>query len=159
MTDVPAGPAHPADDLRAAFGRYASTTGWRWKASIRPLIPEDPHMAADAAPVVRIDLCAADASALTGLLLVAADPDEGPGPRGPIGSWMGTADVARRLSVAPSTIRGWISRGEPRGNPFPKPGTSYGNRSYWQKRTIDRWKAREERRNDKKRRTSRSRPQ
>jgi hypothetical protein len=133
----------PAEELRAAFGQYATATGWPWKVSIRPLSPSGKSAAADP-PVVRVDLNRDDARALADLLQDAAEP-EGRGPRGPIGSWIGTADAAKILDVAPSTIRGWVTRGVPKTNPFPPPDLVYRGRSYWQKKTIDKWRARRRR--------------
>ena len=134
-------PAALADDLRTAFGRYASATGWRWRVRIRALPPQDPDALNAAPAVVRIDLSREDARVLADLLLDAADPGERPGPRGPIETWIGTSEAARRLGVEAGTIRGWVSRHGPKTHPFPPPEVRYGGRSYWQKKTIDKWKA------------------
>src|SRR5450759_4540751 len=66
----PAGrlPAAPADELRAAFGQYASATGWRWTIRIRALPAREADALTGAAAVARIDLTSADARVLTGLL-------------------------------------------------------------------------------------------
>ena len=159
MTSSPAGRSlpTPADELRTAFGQYASATGWRWKVRIRALPPPEPDVPdakpappdakpASAAPAaaVRIDLSREDARVLADLLLDAADPER-PGPRGPIETWIGTSEAARRLGVEPSTIRGWVARHGPMGHPFPAPEVRYGGRSYWQKKTIDKWKAEQRR--------------
>jgi hypothetical protein len=153
-------PPTPADELRAAFGMYASAVGWRWKVRIRAL-----HVSEVAAPgsgpdpaVVRIDLSRADARVLTELLRAAADPAGELGPRGPIGSWIGTGEAARRIGMEASTIRGWITRHGPKGHPFPAPEVRYGGRNYWQKTAIDRWTA-EQRRLDRQHRAASSRPQ
>jgi hypothetical protein len=102
--------------------------------------------------VVRIDLSRDDAGALAGLILDAAAP-EGRGPRGPIGEWMGTADAAELVGVAPSTIRGWVTRDLPKTNPFPEADLLYRGRSYWQKKTIDQWRARQRRLEHQRRRS------
>jgi hypothetical protein len=138
-------PTAAADELHAAFGRYASATRFRWKVRIRALSTQDSGVPNAAAAVVRIDLSHDDARALAGILLHVADPDDGPGPRGPIGTWIGSEAVARRIGVAPSTIRGWIARNGPKAHPFPQPDARYRGRNYWQKRTIDRWDARQRR--------------
>jgi hypothetical protein len=124
--------------------KYAAATGWPWKVSIRAV--EQPGLATAAADpaVARIELSRDDARALADLLLDAAEPD-GTGPRGPIGTWIGTAEAAKSLDVAPSTIRGWITRRGPKANPFPLPDLLYHGRSYWQKKTIDKWRARRRR--------------
>jgi len=46
--------------------------------------------------------------------------------------------------VRPSTIRGWLSRGAPKGNPFPPPDRRYRGRSYWRRATIEAWRGRQE---------------
>jgi hypothetical protein len=144
----------PVEELQAAFGKYATATGWLWKVRIRP--PDRSGTSAEAdPPVVRIDLNRDDARALADLLQDAAEP-EGDTPRGPIGSWIGTADAAKILDVVPSTIRGWVTRNGPKTNPFPPPDLVYRGRSYWQKRTIDKWRARQ-RRIEKQRSQSRHR--
>lgn len=144
----------PAEELRTAFGQYAIATGWLWKVSIRSLDRSGGSVGTDS-PVVRLDLSRDDARALADLLQDAAEP-EGHSPRGPIGSWIGTADAAKILDVVPSTIRGWLNRNGPKTNPFPPADLVYGGRSYWQRRTIDKWRARQ-RRIEKQRNQSRHR--
>lgn len=154
MPSAPAGRylrATPADELRAAFGQYASTTGWRWKIRIRALPPHEADALARPAAVVRIDLTSADARALTALLRDAADPGQGAGPRGPIGLWIGSDDAAKRVGVEASTIRGWVARRGPKTHPFPAPEAHYRGRNYWQKTTIDKWKAEQRRLDDQHR--------
>jgi hypothetical protein len=147
-------PRTAAEELRAAFGQYATATGWLWKVSIRALDqPGSGSPGADVA-VVRIELSRDDAGALAGLILDAAAP-EGRGPRGPIGEWMGTADAASRLGVAASTIRGWVNRNLPKANPFPQADLLYRGRSYWQKKTIDKWRVRQRRLENQERRPRR----
>jgi hypothetical protein len=136
-------PLTPDEELRAAFGQYATATGWPWKVSIRLLDPSAMAAPADP-PVVRVDLNRDDARALADLLLEAAEPESN-GPRGPIGAWIGTADAAKIVDVVPGTIRGWVSRCGPKTHPFPQPELVYRGRSYWQKKTIDRWRARQRR--------------
>ena len=152
MAPAPAGrlPA-PADELRAAFGQYAGATGWQWKIRVRALPAREADALTGAAAVVRIDLTAADARVLIGLLRDTADPGEGSGPRGPIGLWIGSDDAARRVGVEASTIRGWVARQGPQAHPFPPPEARYRGRNYWQKKTIDKWKA-EQRRLDQQHR-------
>jgi hypothetical protein len=133
----------PADELRTAFGQYASATGWRWKVRIRALPQQDPGGHSAAPAVVRIDLSRADARVLADLLLDAADPAERP--RGPIETWIGTGEAARRIGVEAGTIRGWVSRSGPRSHPFPPPDVRYGGRSYWQKKTVDAWQTEQRR--------------
>jgi hypothetical protein len=148
-----------ADGLRAAFGQYASATGWRWRIRVRALHAREADALTGTAAVVRIDLTAADARVLAGLLRDAADPAEGTGPRGPIGLWIGSDDAAARVGVQPSTIRGWVARRGPKAHPFPPPEARYRGRNYWQKTTIDTWKA-EQRRLDQQHRAkvARARP-
>jgi hypothetical protein len=135
----------PADELGAAFGQYASAVGWRWRVRIRPLASRRAPTQGTAPAVVRIDLTREDARVLADLLQDAADPGEGPGPRGPIELWIGSDDAARRVGVEASTIRGWVARSCPKAHPFPAPEARYRGRNYWQKKTIDRWKAEQRR--------------
>jgi predicted DNA-binding transcriptional regulator AlpA len=104
--------------------------------------------------VARINLTSADARVIADLLLEAADPGSGSGPRGPIGLWIGSAAVASRVGVQASTIRGWVAHNGPKKHPFPSP-ERYRGRNYWQKTAIDQWNA-EERRLDERRRASSS---
>ena len=147
----------PADELRAAFGLYASEVGWRWKIRIRALHPDQAAGPGAEPAVVRVDLSREDARALASLLRAAADPGRETGPRGPIELWIGSDDAARRIGVEASTIRGWVARHGPKAHPFPPPEAQYRGRNYWQKRTIDTWKA-EQRRLDQQHRATSGRP-
>jgi hypothetical protein len=143
--------------LRAAFGQYASATGWRWKVRVRALAAQRADPLTGSTVAVRIDLTCADAGLLVDLLRAAADPGEGGGPSGPIGLWIGSDDAATRVGVEPSTIRGWVARHGPKTHPFPVPQARYRGRNYWQKKTIDTWRA-EQRQLDEQRRGRSSRP-
>jgi hypothetical protein len=103
----------------------------------------------------QIDLSREDARTLGDLLLDATDPP-GRRPRGPIGTWIGTADAARLANVTASTIRSWITRDGPSSNPFPHPDQRYAGRSYWQKKTVDRWRARQKRLDDQRKKSRKS---
>ena len=69
-----------------------------------------------------MDLTRDDSHVLADILNAATESGEGGVPRGPIGTWMGTEDVATRIGVVPSTIRGWVTRHGPEGHPVPRPG-------------------------------------
>jgi hypothetical protein len=137
-------PKVAAAELQAAFAQYSATTGWPWKISIRPAAQRSARPGEPDPVVVNVALNRDDARALADLVMDAAEP-EGQGPRGPIGAWIGTADVARRIHREASTLRGWLARNGPKSNPFPRPDLVYHGRSYWQKMTIDRWWARQRR--------------
>jgi len=137
-------PTVAAEELRAAFRQYSAATGWPWKVSIRPVVHRSTRPGERDPVVLNVALNRDDARALADLVMDAAEP-EGHGPRGPIGAWIGTADVARRVHREASTIRGWLARNGPKANPFPAPDMVYRGRSYWQKKTIDRWWARQRR--------------
>jgi hypothetical protein len=143
--------------LRAAFGQYAGATGWRWKVRVRALAAQRADPLTGATVAVRIDLTRADAGVLVDLLRAAADPGEGSGPRGPIGLWIGSDDAATSVGVEASTIRGWVARHGPKMHPFPVPQARYRGRNYWQKTTIDKWRA-EQRQLDERRRGPQGQP-
>jgi len=130
--------------LRQAFQRYAESVHIPCKVRVRSLPVPDAGPKPQAPPVVRIDLPEDDAYVLIDLLHAAAEPGN-PTARGPIGSWMGTRDVAHQIRAQPSTIRGWLARHGPKGHPFPRPDATYAGRSYWRKVTIDAWKAEQDR--------------
>jgi len=134
-------PAGPAQELRAAFAQYADFAGLPWKPKIRALPAGSAGALADAA--ARVDLTAADARVLAGLLRDAAG--QGPGPGGPAESWIGSDDVAARIGVEASTIRGWVARGGPKAHPFPPPQRRYRGRNFWQKASVDQWQAEQRR--------------
>jgi predicted DNA-binding transcriptional regulator AlpA len=100
--------------------------------------------------MVRVDLTIADARVIADLLADAADPGSGSGPRGPISLWISSEAAAERVGVQASTIRGWVARNGPKKHPFPRP-ERYGGRNYWQKTTVDKWKAEQRRLDDQHR--------
>jgi hypothetical protein len=57
--------------------------------------------------------------------------------------WVDAAGAAALANVEPSTIRGWLSRGGPKRNPFPAP-MSILYRTYWPRSTIETWRAAEQ---------------
>jgi hypothetical protein len=124
--------------LRDAFWRYADTAGLRWRAHITPIAP-----ATGSAPVtIRIDLTDTDAETLAGVLTAAAERHRGGGGlRAGARNLLDTSDVAHELHISQGTIRSWLSRGGPKGNPFPRPDTRYHGRSYWKRGTIESWLA------------------
>jgi hypothetical protein len=64
---------------------------------------------------------------------------------------MGSDGAAARVGVQPGTIRGWVARHGPKAHPFPAPEASYRGRNYWQKTTIDKWKAEQRKLDDQHR--------
>ena len=136
--------ANCAQQLRAAFSRYADAADIRFRARISSL-PRPASSRPTAQAIVRIDLTRADADLLTDLLNAATGRTGTHAPHDPAGSWLGTTDVARQLGVEPGTIRGWISRDGPKGHRFPQPDVRYGRRSYWQDRTVEDWKTEQQR--------------
>lgn len=152
---IASGPhADPAGLLRNAFSRYAESARWRWEVLVYPVPGSQRVQRAGTPTAVRVDLTREDAAVLAALLEDAAEPGEGRPARGPIGAWIGTQDVAARIGVQPSTIRGWIARREPKAHPLPVPDGSYRGRNYWQKSTIDAWKTEREHINARRRSTS-----
>ena len=130
-----------ARELRRAFVDYGKSVKWRWQIRIYSLSPAKDRLSSTVPRVVRVDLTSDDARVLADLLNAATEPDTGSAPRGPIGTWLGTEDVAARIGVQPSTIRGWIARHGPKTHPFPAPDEQYRGRNYWKKATADGWKA------------------
>jgi len=125
--------------LYDAFWLYANAAGQSWKIKIDLATSG----AGTATPNhIRIDLTPADAEALTALLVAAAEQSRGGGLRVGARSLIDTSDASGWLHVRPSTIRGWLSRGGPKGNPFPPPDRRYHGRSYWKRATIEAWRAR-----------------
>jgi hypothetical protein len=130
--------------LHDAFWLYADAAGQSWKIKI-DLAPAPSGGGAAAPSLIRIDLTAADADALAAVLVAAAEQSRGGGGlRVGARSLIDTSDVAGWLHVRPSTIRGWLSRGGPKGNPFPPPDRRYRGRSYWRRATIEAWRTRQE---------------
>ena len=129
--------------LHDAFWLYADAAGQSWKIKI-DLAPAPSGGGAAAPNLIRIHLTAADADALAAVLVAAAEQSRGGGLRVGARSLIDTSDVAGWLHVRPSTIRGWLSRGGPKGNPFPPPDRRYRGRSYWRRATIEAWRARQE---------------
>ena len=123
----------PEQDLREALRCHGVACGYRWRAKVE-VIADSP---ADrrSAPRIVLKLTADDAAALARLIRAATDRHNAAQDK-----WIGTADVARELSVTTSTIRSWLARGLPRENPFPPPRKVLG-RSRWRKSEIDTWRA------------------
>lgn len=92
---------------------------------------------------VCIDLGREDALDLATLLRNAADPPERTPPAA-ADYWLGTARVAELVQFETGTIRGWISRGAPKKNPFPQPDMRHPSGNYWRPETVEAWKARQE---------------
>lgn len=86
-----------------------------------------------------LKLTAEDAAVLAALIHADTDRHKAAQDR-----WLGTAEIAEELGVKQSTIRGWVSRGLPRENPFPHPDRKNFNRSRWRKSVIDAWHARQD---------------
>lgn len=130
--------------LRDAFWRYRDATGQSWMINVLP-IQQAATRAVTATPrTIRIELTDDDAEALAAVLDVATDHSRGGGLRVGGRGLSDTSDVAARLCVRPSTVRGWLSRGGPKGNPFPAPDRRYHGRSYWKKASVDEWMRRQE---------------
>jgi hypothetical protein len=140
-----------ARELRKAFVDYGKSARWRWKIRIYSLSPVKNGLSPAVPRVVRVDLTSDDARVLADLLNAATEPETGVPPRGPIGAWMGTEDVAARIGVQPSTIRGWVTRHGPKTHPFPAPDEKYRGRNYWKKATADGWKAEQDGRDEQRR--------
>lgn len=122
---------------RDAFWRYTDAAGQRWNVKITPRTQQADSRHVVSAPGVRIELAVDDAESLAEILVAAAEQVKGGGPLAP-GS-LDTIDVAGRIGVQPATIRGWLARGGPKGNPFPRPDQRVHRRAYWRKATIDAW--------------------
>jgi hypothetical protein len=128
--------------LHDAFWLYADAAGQSWKIKIgRGPATSGAGTAPD---LIRIDLTAADAEMLAAALAAAAEQRRDGGLRLGASSLIDTSDVSGWLYVRPSTIRGWLSRGGPKGNPFPPPDRRYHGRIYWKRATIEAWQARQE---------------
>jgi len=128
--------------LHDAFWLYADAAGQSWKIKIGLATS---GTGAATSNHIRIDLTPADAEALAAVLVAAAEQSRGGGGlRVGARSLIDTSDVAGWLHVRPSTIRGWLSRGGPKGNPFPPPDRRYHGRSYWKRATIEAWRVRQE---------------
>jgi hypothetical protein len=137
-------------EVRAAFGKHSMATGWPWDVSITQLAPPAGGRSGRNPAAVRIDLSLQDAEELADLLMDAAQRAESP----QSGDLLGTARVAKMLAVTQSTIRGWVTRDGPKGNPFPQPDRSDSGRNFWHKKTITNWRAKQ-RRIDQQRRQGR----
>ena len=129
--------------LHDAFWLYADAAGQSWKIKIG-LVPATGGAGITPPDLIRIDLTAADAEALAAVLTAAAEQSRGGGLRVGARSLIDTSDASGWLHVSPSTIRGWLSRGGPKGNPFPPPDRRYHGRSYWKRATIEAWRVRQE---------------
>jgi predicted DNA-binding transcriptional regulator AlpA len=126
--------------LRDAFWLYSGAAGHRWRFQITPIARAPGAPAA----TIRVELTDDDAEALAAALAAAAEHRRGGGGvRAGGRSLLDTRDVALGLHVSPSTIRSWLSRGGPKGNPFPAPDRRYHGRSYWKRSTIEAWLARQ----------------
>lgn len=143
-------PPGPVERLRAAFGEHAIATGWQWAVHIGQPAPASARPPGTRPAAVRIDLSNEDARELAELLHDSAGRADSQNS----GDWIGTTRVARMLDVAPGTIRGWVARNGPKGNPFPQPDRSDPGRSRWPKGTVSKWRARQ-RRLDRQRRQRR----
>src|SRR5260370_7150749 len=102
-----------ARELRRAFVDYGKSVKWRWQIRIYSLSPAKDRLSSTVPRVVRVDLTSDDARVLADLLNAATEPDTGSAPRGPIGTWLGPADVAGRIRVHPSTTPRCIPRPHP----------------------------------------------
>jgi len=129
--------------LHDAFWLYADAAGQSWKIKIG-LVPATGGAGITPPDLIRIDLTGADAEALAAVLAAAAEQSRGGGLRVGARSLIDTSDASGWLHVSPSTIRGWLSRGGPKGNPFPPPDRRYHGRSYWKRATIEAWRVRQE---------------
>jgi hypothetical protein len=128
--------------LHDAFWLYADAAGQAWKIKIG--LARATSGAGTATPnLIRIDLTPADAEALAAVLTAAAEQRRGGGLRVGARSLIDTSDVAGWLHVRPSTIRSWLTRGGPKGNPFPPPDRRYHGRTYWERATVEAWQARQ----------------
>ncbi|MFG2003941.1 hypothetical protein ACGFNU_32770 [Spirillospora sp. NPDC048911] len=56
--------------------------------------------------------------------------------------WVDAAGAAALADVEPTTVRSWLTRGRPKGNPFPAP-IRILYRTYWPRSQIEAWKAAE----------------
>jgi len=56
--------------------------------------------------------------------------------------WVDIAGAAVLAGVAPKTITGWLGRGGPSRNPFPRPARIL-YRLYWPRAEIESWRARD----------------
>ena len=129
--------------LRDAFWLYSGAAGRIWRIHITPIARPAGSPAAAASPTIRIELTDEDADGLATALAAAAERGRGGGPGVGGRSLLDTSDVAGRLHISQSTIRSWLSRGAPKGNPFPPPDRRYHGRSYWKRATIGAWLARQ----------------
>lgn len=125
-----------ADELHQAFTDHGRVTRQPWQASVTTLADASPAGSA-AVAVVQVHLTADDARALARLLrahTTAATPS----------TMLGTAAVAERIGYSKSTVTSWLTRGQPRRNPFPRPVKHLG-RNAWDTATIDAWLNRQRR--------------
>jgi predicted DNA-binding transcriptional regulator AlpA len=131
----PSAPLAPDEDLRDALRRHAEVCDHKWRAQVQP-DPDSPESRRSARRIT-VRLTLEDAAALAGLIRDAADRHTAAQDR-----TIGTAEVAKQINNAPSTIRAWLARGQPEGNPFPTPRKILG-RSRWRMSEIAAWLARQ----------------
>lgn len=55
--------------------------------------------------------------------------------------WWTTTDVAAYLKVDPRTVRHYLSRRRPKGNPFPLEERRFGATLVWRPETVKAWDA------------------
>jgi predicted DNA-binding transcriptional regulator AlpA len=122
----------PDDELREALRRHGESAGRRWRAEVYRISSSDGKLR-----TVRMDLTSDDARALAALIHAGTGP-----PDNVMGTYLGTAAVARHIHVSQSTIRAWLARKLPKENPFPDPEPLLG-RNRWQQSVIDAWRARQ----------------
>jgi predicted DNA-binding transcriptional regulator AlpA len=125
--------------LRAAFGQYAAATRRPWTAAVRELPAPPGSLPGRSARILTVELCAQDTETLAELLIDAAERAE----RKNGGDLISTSRAADMLGVDQATIRGWINRRGPKGNPFPDPDLTDSRRNFWRKASIRRWQTRQ----------------
>ena len=131
----------PDDELREALRRHGESAGRRWRAEVYRISSADGKL-----QTIRIEMTSDDAKALAALIRTgnASQPAA-------LGIYLGTAEVARHIHVSQSTIRAWLSRNLPKGNPFPEPEPHLG-RNQWQQPVVDAWWERQKQLQPKKQR-------
>jgi predicted DNA-binding transcriptional regulator AlpA len=126
-------PLAPDEDLQDALRRHAEVCEHKWRAQVQTDLESR-----RSARRITVKLTLEDATALAGLIRDAADRHAAAQDH-----WIGTTEVAKQINNAPSTIRAWLARGQPDGNPFPTPRKILG-RSRWRMSEIAAWRARQQ---------------
>lgn len=55
--------------------------------------------------------------------------------------WWTLSDIAEYLGVEVKTVRTWLNKRLPKGNPFPEPDHRFGTERVWRPATIVAWNA------------------